>query len=374
MEIVNILFVNIQSHEHTAFSLKPGMNFILANDNNVGKSTIFKVLTTIARAPNVPSAKLRPLMRKGCVKAYAAFDFSHQKVVAWFTLGEREAAKLFFEHTHEDGEVTRSVYCPKSLLDALGIVIGENEEVLNFNDADSVQLISQVSKEADAVITHIMLDSRVEHLKANRVMLGREIGADAKMITAQVDTSEQFIKDLHYQLEVDEFIASKQLLEAACSVCDYCLSPISSYKLLPTAEELNSCGVLLAALSSVQKFLDVSGRDECSTAPVSAIPPYVKIGISVVRLLDTIDFEVLNLSLPLKGQMAILKSTSFVCSNLLHATRSIEKLTSMQKSLVRLAVERQQVLRQIQDNSVKVICPVKGDVYYSNEECLPCSD
>lgn len=372
METVNILLANIQSHEHTAFSLKPGMNFILANDNNVGKSTIFKVLTTIARAPNVTSAKLRPLIRKGCVQAYAAFDFSNQKVVAWFTLGDREATKLFFEHTHEDGEVTRSVHCPKSLLDALGIVIGENEEVLNFNDADSVQLISQVSTEADAVITHIMLDSRVEQLKSNRVMLGREIVADAKMITAQVETSEQFIKDLHYQPEVDEFIESKQLLEAACSVCDYCLSPVSPIKSLPTSEELDSCGVLLGALSSIQKFLSVS--DSGRTERMSAIPAHIKAGVSVVRLLDTVDFEVLNLSLPRKGQMTVLKSTSFVCSNLLHATRSTEKLTSMQKSLVRLAVERQQVVRQIQDNSVKVICPVKGDVYYSNEECLPCSD
>lgn len=370
MEIVNILFANIQSHEHTVFSLKPGMNFILANDNNVGKSTIFKVLTTIAKAPNVSPSKVRTLIRKDCAQAYAAFDFSNQKVVAWFTAAGREAAKLFFEHTHEDGEVTRSVYCPKSLLDALGIVIGENEEVLNFNDADSVQLISQVSTEADAVITHIMLDSRVEQLKSNRGMLGREIVADAKMLNAQIETSERFAKELHYQPEVDEFTESKQLLEAACSVCDYCLSPLSPSRVLPTSEDLKSCGVLLEALSSIQRFLNSSG----STTAVSAVPSHIKAAATVVQLLTTIDFDVLNILLPAKGQMSTLKSTSLVCSNLLHATRSTEKLSSMQKSLMRLSIERQQVLRQIQDNSVKVVCPVKGDVYYSNEECLPCRD
>lgn len=53
VETVEIIFHNIQSHEHTEFCLKPGMNFILADDNNVGKSTIFKVLTRIAKAPTI---------------------------------------------------------------------------------------------------------------------------------------------------------------------------------------------------------------------------------------------------------------------------------------------------------------------------------
>lgn len=368
MKTVEVLFQNIQSHENTRFVLKPGMNFILADGNNVGKSTIFKVLSRIAKAPNINSNKLLPLIRYGKSEALAAFKFDNESVVARFTKYDREAAKVFFEHTHADGEITRSAFCPKSLLDALGIVVGENGEIINFNDANSVQLISEVSADADTVITHVMLDANIESVKQNIYMLGREVNMDLKTIGAQVDTAENIVKDLTYKPAVAEFNEDRAKLEAACRVCDYGLVEISTTKTVPSAEEMATVKRTLDCVSAVDRLLKVSNQTvgDCN----------LRYGMQLVQLLqkfDSIDFSVLHGAVISSEDLQNCKRLYSVVSKMLSAVRSAESLNTSSKRLLKAVTEKQSVFREIESHSVEVVCPVKGRVAYTDEKCVPYS-
>lgn len=369
METVNILFQNIQSHENTEFTLKPGMNFILADGNNVGKSTIFKVISRVAKAPNLQSNKILPLIRYGMSEAIAAFRYLDECVIAHFTKYENEAAKMFFEHVHPDGQVTRSVFCPKSLLDALGVVVDSKGNIINFNDANSVQLISEVSTEADSIITHVMLDPKVETVKSNMYMLGKEVNMDLRSITAQVQAAESIVKDLTYKPEVEEFFQFQEKMAAACRICDYGITPVSEQKVIPSERDMEAMRVFLNVAAGLDSYLTAQAKDPLGSCDLG----YGKLLLKLSECVNVESYSSLEKVITASEELDRWKKCYSLVTKLSSALRSAEEMQSVSKVLQKDIVERSEILREIKNNSVEVDCPIKGKVAYTDEKCVPYS-
>ena len=175
METVRFEFKNIQSHAFTQFTLGPGLNFILADDNNVGKSTIFKTLTLVSKMPNVSNEDLTELLRVGESSGYASFVFRDVRVTFWMFRQSSGSISSFFELAHGDEVPVRSLSCPKDLLEALDIVVGDDGQPINFNDADSVQLVVQDTSKNDEVLAKVLIDLRVEEIKEKSRRLFRQV-------------------------------------------------------------------------------------------------------------------------------------------------------------------------------------------------------
>ena len=368
MEKVDILFSNLQSHEYTKFSLKPGINFILADDNNVGKSTIFKVLSVIAKAPRVNGSKIDRLIRSGCNSAYAAFKFRDERVVAWFKRGETPgAAKLFFESVSGDGDTTRHMGCPVSLLEALGIVVGENDDVINFNDADSVQLIAKNSQEADAVLTHVMLDQKVETVKKNMYDFSREISSDDKSLSSKLDAAESILSELTYMPQADDFNSEVAELEALAEICDTiedCNCKWDNYKV--TESDVEYLEFLLNLASDISPATEiVGGYDLDDFGFLTALVESAQ-AISDVNFMT--DFTVSKTD---ENSIQMLYDAASVLNT---AYRSVQEMDDISTKLSTLSQEISSIKKTLSESYSRVECPVKGSVYYSEQECIPCFD
>lgn len=373
MEKVKLMFSNIQSHENTTFYLQPGFNFILAEDNNVGKSTIFKVLTTIARAPNVSSGRIRALMRVGCDTSYAAFDYSDGRVVAWFKKEQGKAPHLFFEHIYADGDVVHALQCPASLLQALGIAVSDDGEIMNFNDADSVQLISETSVEADKILTHVILDPHVELMKSNMLAFYRQLEADNKAVGIRLEDAQALVRDLDYNPLVDEFFKQQDELAAMCRACDI-LEPVGeiSELLRGSGGDKDSWieeGRAYARFVELFQDTDFTAFEQasCDLVEIEAITTFLELFSAIdFKLFEQNEERVVNLPRMRLAKSGLLKVNE--------AVEAIARFNVCTDELIKTRRERIKLRNELGRLTVEVECPVKGQVFYSDEGCLPAGD
>lgn len=385
MEVVNIEFVNLQSHEYTRFKLQPGLNFILANDNNVGKSTIFKVLTAIARAPRNSNSKLDSLMRLRTNTAHARFDYGNTVVYARFIRDGVTAPRLFFETVDtQDNTCVNSLTCPKSLLVALGIVVSGDGDIINFNDADSVQLISHTSVEADKILTHIMLDPDVELIKQNVIRFNSEITGDGKTIGVRLDSAESNLRSLSYNPLVEEFQRERDSLAYLCRIAD-------SYNELAVTADLGKAGPIdsetLSELSVLVSYIACFPEEE-SRSLVSAVKTS---GTDNAGDWNKVANEVLSIYEVLRRATSL--DLDYLQTDIVDTKRyaDTDRMRLFKRVLLRfsdiaVAVQRVQVdtekyqaarnksavlIKEIEATSQRVECPILGEVYFTGKECLP---
>lgn len=365
MKPVDIIFKNIQSHQLTHFSLEPGVNFILADDNNVGKSTIFNVLTTIASAPKNKPDTLKHFVRTGCTEAFAQFKFESQSVVACFTAYPGESAKLFFQYIDENGDTTRHSSCPPALLDALGISVGSDGVVLNFNNADSVQLISKTSTEADAVITNVMLDPTVETIKQNMVQLYRDINIDINSMEKEVTLMKSMLEGMTYVNEVDTYFEELPSLSVLCRLCDVNFGVVSgSNRETPSADQLK---VLLGLLDTAQVLQSVTQWRDIEA------PKGADLLLRFAEGFVGSDFSVMSRSIN-TNDLNTINTLTRVTGGILSAMLAAERVVSLGRSNDKATEEIEAVKKAMASVSQIVECPMKGKVFYTNEECVPFGD
>lgn len=368
MTEVSVLLCNIQSHELTNFTLRPGMNFILAADNNVGKSTIFKVLTAVAKAPNINSSKVDALIRTDAGRAYAAFAYNDgERVVAWLERGATPgSAKMFFEHTDQSGITTRALKAPSSLLNALGIVVTDKGVVVNFNDADSVQLVSQVSSESDAVFTYVLLDEKVERVKQNIGLFARTLQTDEATTIAKYNTARDLMQGMQYHPEVDDFFDNLPLIEALATACDNCSSVLQIPKLRFNSQQEQELDTLMEVLSILSKVKEYSPKCE----PSPELAPMVK----VLGVLSGLNFDKLRKPFVTLDEEAYTDSFMRVLEKVYRAYKSADKIRDLNNKIAKSEAELKQIECEIKSQAQEVICPVKGKVWFTDEKCIHLGD
>lgn len=372
MKHVDIEFVNIQSHEHTRFCLEPGLNFILAEDNNVGKSTIFKVLMCAMQWPKVDSVTPNELVRGGCSSAHATFTVEGTAYTFWL-FREGTQVRAFFETRYSDGAISRSNEAPAELRDAFDIVLGDDGQVLNFNDADSVQLIVQDTAKNDEVLARVLVDANVETVKENAMKLASQIQQDYKLLQARHESAVYAVSTMHYCDAVDTFKSDYPLMNSASRVLDTIEVPCLSLRAIPNPPVMKSVEQIQSALALYRELREISCLEskksvtlkeeeitECGTA--------VKVLGILERLVHSVpDRQVGGMSLELdkvSRALSVLTRLTEVLAKMANAANAAARSVTNDKEIKELEAE-------LAASSVKVICPVKGEVLFTDEKCIP---
>lgn len=374
MKEVSITFNNIQSHENTHFVLKPGLNFILGEGNNIGKSAIFNVLIDIAsnnRSPNW----LSRIVRNGTYHASATFEFdsdgARERVVAWFHITKPGCASLFFEQSFDGGTPVRLTACPQSLIDALGLAVVPEQGLINFNSADSTQLLSKSTNESDSIISHIMTDSRVETMKTNAAALSRDVVTDYRILNGRIDATNEILKTMEYNPAVDEFFDSYPFLQAAAEVADAVprelLEQIKPGKALDL-DALEKLSVMWAVASSLQHVVDMPPEVDTSPLERAAI---IK---SILEVVEPADLKMLKKPAPDIMELNRIRTIYSVSKSVEAIVSQLELLKEYDQQLRTLSEEKAHIMTYLRENTEKVVCPVKGEVLFTNENCIPVGD
>lgn len=375
MQSVEIEFSNIQSHEHTIFTLTPGLNFILADDNNVGKSTIFKVLSFVSRMPNVNLLEANELLRVNSNRGYASFKYEDSHVVLWLIRDGGDRVRSFFE-IYDGNTTMRELSCPAELLSALGIVVGTDGLPINIIDGDSVQLVVDDTVRNDQVFSQILIDKRVENIKDNALNLQRQVYQDLGIAMAQLQQAQNVLSSLTYNPTCDAFFGELKKITAACTILDsFELADISFPKLHSSmSQELES---KLRAVSTTLHHL-ASMAEEIRPGSKSAerdimVDTYLlSITTKVLRQLIEISQSTMKgVSTPPPAVAKRLASASRVISLLNFAIKQ-EKLTVSSVNRIEIyEMEYNRLTSRLNSECTTVECPVKGKVYYTDEKCLP---
>lgn len=375
MKHVDIEFINIQSHEHTKFHLGPGLNFILAEDNNVGKSTIFKVLMCAMRLPQIDAVDPNELIRGGCSMAKAIFSFDNVTHTLWMFREPRGTARTFFETVDADGTTTRSLSAPADLVDAFDIVKSEDGKVINFNDADSVQLVVEDTPKNDEVLSKVLIEMRVETIKENAIRLSREIAQDYKVVFGKNDMAKRSLEQMHYCSAVPTFKEEYDILRAGCSVLDLIEAPAQELLKLPPAPDVATLNQVETALYTVERLV----RVPVITAPTKQVDMNaldetfrsldVLVALSKVQdsVCAPIPAKALTNLTTTEHAVSVLQSVSNALAAMSRAFNSGARADSIHREI-------QEIKKDIAEACPRVQCPIKGEVFYTDEKCIPVDD
>lgn len=393
MTEVEIQFSNIQSHEFTNFKIKPGMNFIISQSNNVGKSTIFITLSTIAKMPNTSLDDFSDLLRDNANLGYAMFKYQiaeeHEKVILWLSR-DGEHVRGFIEHYL--GEVPmRLVAPPSSFYHALGIRRLVNGDALNIIDANSTQLFVDAGRTSDAIIEEILLDRDVEHIKENLDTLTKTAVSNIKDFNFNLSFTLDALNNCTYNDNVDLFFDEISYLE----------------KLAKAADDLQELGKITNSPNLLDKIsLEDFNRDMVAVETAISLEPLTKLDFKTIN--QNIDIEtfiqfknifefmyslnqVINstsviehcnntLNVDIKGKktyimevMLNIQQTLTMLKQLLNAVICCSEIVKIETELQRLYKEKFEVENYLKSNFKVVNCPVRGEVYYG-EKCIPCNN
>lgn len=370
MKTVQVWFKNIQSHESTYFVIKPGLNFILAEDNNVGKSTIFRVLKRIALYPEIPAKKINELVRNGCDVGTATFKFDETVVRATFLKGTTSnVGRIVFELFEED-YTTRHSKCPECLLNALGIVRND-DFILNIMDADSVKLIASESNETDSTICKILLDEKVEKIKSNSVSLRSSMVHDYNGLQACKKSQESVLSRLSYDLNAVAFRSDYKTLAMLADIADKMepvMGSVSKDKLDFRSEGIEVVGKMVDVADKLSCINSLSEREQSK--------PLLKSG--ELEALWVICNKMYDCLTNYKSEMSRKQvyHSDITCdrvllSKLSSAHKLVEELSSLSNGLKSSYKELRELDGILSKETKQVQCPVKGKVFYSEQACVP---
>lgn len=367
-----MIFHCIQSHYETKFKFEPGLNFILADDNNVGKSTIFKTLSVISRMPDVSNNDLIELLRINENQGYARFTFSNITVTFWM-FNDSGKVRAFFETIYEDNSNIRSVRCPNELIEALGIVRGSDNYPINFNDADSVQLIVDTSERSNQVMRMVLVDDRVEMVKQHNSMLFKEVAQDLKIISARSEENKKLLDSLSFNEYVDEFFNEFKELNVYSRTLDNINSVFEQIISSNQTDKFNFEQYDLNVLENLNQIL-------IGTANVEFLydnkkPQGIQELNTIFNLISKLELD----SLKNKSSASFENSTKSI-NNLNKAVKTLSLLQSVvysaniirstENMIANLDKRINKLLEELNKEARIVECPVKGKVFYG-EECIP---
>ena len=179
MKEVKLSLINIQSHKNTSIIIKPGLTLLVAKDNNVGKSTVFRALDLIAQVQNTKPEDIKSLIRCGCERGIISCEFDNQVVELHIFL-RNTTVGYYFLHK-KDNVVTQLDKAPADTIQALNLIAPTNiNQTLNIVEADKYQVIIEEGGINDSVISFLFTDQMVEHIKENADVFNSMLLSDEK--------------------------------------------------------------------------------------------------------------------------------------------------------------------------------------------------
>lgn len=361
MKEVKLFLTNIQSHKNTCITLKPGLTLLVAKDNNVGKSTIMRVLDIIAQIHHLKAEDIRPMLRYGAEEGIIHCEFDNQIVELHIFLSNT-TVKYYFLH-QKDGVVTQHDKAPKELIQALNLIAPDDiEQTLNIIEADKYQVIIDEGNVNDSVISFLFTDQMVEHMKENAVILSNLLSNDEKFYSLSFSKEKEKLGTLAFNPYAEQFFADKEMLFLISRFVDA----------LPNYQYLRKAAVHsypLKRLEQTLHFMELLQSLEIS-----------KLSSKKVEYLITISHLITILE-RLQKTSTITQYQSNHLTRLLSCVQTLDDFTVLLKQYWALAKDTQellsnksQLLQQLSKSYRTVVCPVKGEVIYHEKGCLPTHD
>lgn len=366
IRLENILFElnNIQSHEATTFSLNKGLNFILAEDNNVGKSTIFRTIVTMSKMPRVSNDDLISLLRVGAMQGYVSMKFGNSHIVFWL-VREGNRVRAFFENYIESESPVRTASCPDVLIKALDIVVGSDGLPINLTDADSVKLVVEDSTKNDEVLAKVLVDDIVERIKANSIVLARSIRNDYNLIAARYNDAATVLESLSYNSSVDSFMEEEDLLYSCVRVMDTLDARCGGLSEISIDEA--DIHILNVAYSLYERFINI----DCDA--ITRVSKDIDKCLEAFAFLNTfssIDIDCLQRDYKgIETAAMNMERAIVVLRSLSKTVYSTSTLVSLKRKLDGVVIDLEHTTKQLASNTVVVDCPMRGAVYFG-EKCI----
>lgn len=370
MKEVTIELSNIQSHEHTRLTLKPGINFIISPDNNVGKSTIFGVLNALIEVSTCGGSALdlNNLLRVNTDSGYAMFLFDDVQVVFWLLRKDKSNVTFLFQTTI-DGHTAQSADPPQILLDALDIHGNLlTKSVHNILEADKVQLIVDEGKQCDEIIQSVLIDESVEKAKENISVIYSKAQQDKRLTTQRLGHIEDNLTSIQYNTTVDSFLKDLPILESLDEILDSDIPEKVDILEFPELPRMRAGLFVLTLLSDIRS----TSTDSFVNIDEETLM-CIKASVEVLQLLELIQCTPSGSSidsrelLKLGGALEVYNNFSVV-KKFLDTSRYISRELSKDEYSYKLLME------DLLFNNKIVVCPERGEVIYCGNECVPVSD
>ena len=228
----------------------------------------------------------------------------------------------------------------------------------------------------DEVLSQVLIDLKVDNIKANIVKLSQQIQQDYRMVKSKYDDTTHLLSTLHYVDTVDAFKDENATLSAACRVADAIEEPCSVLTDLPLIPEQLNISALKRAL---QMYEGLSSLETEHSPILDAVSPDLFVHFNTcLEMLSRLECarDALSISAPrIKAkQLANAKIGLAVLDRLQRAWGSLRFADAALQEVRTLAKEKESVLSELQSMTQRVMCPIRGEVFYSDEKCVPCGD
>lgn len=363
MKKVKITLINFQSYKEATFSLEGNLQIIWSHGNNVGKSAIFSALEAIVRIQKYSGQEMKSLIRWGEQTSSIICDYDNTHVELRIFLRNSTASYLFLQT--ENGICTEMTRAPKSLVDALDLMYQEDvDHVLNILEADKTQIIVDETAITDGIMASIFFDSRLEDVKINAADLLKQISADYSYFSQSLAINQRSIGSYSYNPSVDTFNEQKESLKKLALLMDTVpnFKKLGVYSLV-RSEEIDDWSRTLNKMQSLLKGIQYLQNVQKITAGVNQ--GFSDIYSSLMRLYLKLD--------PLRARDPLTEVIR--CISMLQLLSSsaakIDRYASLQEEISSRYKEIAKLQETIEAHAKMVMCPVKGQVIYGNEKCVP---
>lgn len=361
MKEVKLFLTNIQSHKNTCITLKPGLTLLVAKDNNVGKSTIMRVLDLIAQIHHLKSEDIRPMLRYGVEEGIIHCEFENQIVELHIFLSNT-TVKYYFLH-QKDGIVTQHDKAPKELIQALNLIAPDDiEQTLNIIEADKYQVIIDEGNVNDSVISFLFTDQMVEHMKENAVIFSTLLSNDEKFYSLSFSKEKEKLSTLAFNPYAEQFHANKQILFLISKFVDA----------LPNYQYLRKATVHTFPLKRLEQtlhFMELLKSIEVSQLSSKKVEYLLKISHLIIILEHLQQTSTIT-----QYQSNHLTRLLYYAQALFDFTALLKQYWALNNETRELLSNKSQLLEQLSQSYKTVLCPVKGEVIYHEKGCLSTHD
>lgn len=361
-----------QSWEDTTIDLSTEKPNILIADNNVGKSVVFKMLKITVFPKIYTAEERRDLIRYDAECAILTCLFDDDAI--GMTLVFRDRVLYRFKRVEDTGFVTYSEF-PEIYREHLSIIKSDksNNFIVNIIDTDqdinlvntksagNVEILKLLAEEptlSEVLIkinnATVPLKETEKQLRIQKINLEHSLEGytytDVDALEADISKGDQLLKILEILLKLYDLI--DKISGYITDYCDY-------GSLLQMIE-------IMQRLQLVYEKLPSCNFDDTDYKYIIATVETLSVLFNISEKLNKVEYE----SLDLDSIALVLETLQINCD----LSQKLQTLTEVQQRLLTSSAEAQEIKKQIDNSGFVIQCPIKGEVLYLNDKCLPYSD